>query len=127
MDDAIDQMQKTAKAITLFEVTAFEPQMAVLGDVIVEAAGQVAILIPLLRSLNGNAARINVITDEITRIEERSDQVCDEGLKALFTAHRDGDTMAFIVGSEIYDHLENVVDRFEDVAKCVSGIVIEHL
>src|SRR4051794_16015522 len=27
MDDAIDQMQKTAKAITLFEVTHFEPQM----------------------------------------------------------------------------------------------------
>jgi uncharacterized protein Yka (UPF0111/DUF47 family) len=35
--------------------------------------------------------------------------------------------MAYIVGAEIYDHLEKVVDRFEDVAKCVSGIVIEHL
>jgi uncharacterized protein Yka (UPF0111/DUF47 family) len=127
MDDAIDQMHKTAKAITLYEVTAFEPKMTMLGDIIVEAAGQVSVLIPLLRSLNGNAARINVVTAEITCIEERSDQVCEEGLKALFTAHRGGDTMAFIVGSEIYDHLEKVVDRFEDVAKCVSGIVIEHL
>ena len=35
--------------------------------------------------------------------------------------------MSFIVGAEIYDHLEKVVDRFEDVANCISGIVIEHL
>jgi uncharacterized protein len=35
--------------------------------------------------------------------------------------------MAFIVGAEIFDHLEKVVDRFEDVANRVSGIVIEHL
>ena len=35
--------------------------------------------------------------------------------------------MAFIVGSEIYDHLEKVLDRFEDVANQVSAIVIEHL
>ena len=38
-----------------------------------------------------------------------------------------GDTMAFIVGNEIYDHLEKVVDRFEDVANRISGIVIEQV
>jgi uncharacterized protein Yka (UPF0111/DUF47 family) len=35
--------------------------------------------------------------------------------------------MGFIVGAEIYSHLEKVVDRFEDLANRVSGIVIEHL
>ena len=35
--------------------------------------------------------------------------------------------MAFIVGTEIYEHLEKVVDRFEDVANEISGIVIEHV
>ena len=35
--------------------------------------------------------------------------------------------MAFIVGNEIYDHLEKVVDRFEDVANRISGIVIEQV
>ena len=36
-------------------------------------------------------------------------------------------TMAFIVGTEIYDHLEKVVDRFDDVANEINGIVIEHV
>ena len=38
LDDCIDQMQKTAKAISLFEVSTFEPQMREMGDIIVRAA-----------------------------------------------------------------------------------------
>jgi uncharacterized protein Yka (UPF0111/DUF47 family) len=35
--------------------------------------------------------------------------------------------MGFIVGQEIYSHLERVVDRFEDVANQINTIVVEHL
>ena len=35
--------------------------------------------------------------------------------------------MGFIIGTEIYDHLEKVVDRFEDVANRINGILVEHL
>jgi uncharacterized protein Yka (UPF0111/DUF47 family) len=35
--------------------------------------------------------------------------------------------MAFLIGSQIYEHLERVLDRFEDVANQVNAIVIEHL
>jgi len=51
----------------------------------------------------------------------------DEGLRDLFRRYRTSDTMAFVVGSQVYDHLEKVLDRFEDVAKQVNSIVIEHL
>src|SRR6185312_17329557 len=91
LDDAIDQMQKTAKSITLFEVREFEPQMREMGGVILQAARLV--------------------------------------LKALFLANRNGGAqgspMRFIVGTELYDHLEKVVDRFEDVANEISALVID--
>ena len=35
--------------------------------------------------------------------------------------------MAFIIGTEVYDHLEKVVDRFDDVANVMHAIVIEHV
>jgi uncharacterized protein Yka (UPF0111/DUF47 family) len=35
--------------------------------------------------------------------------------------------MAFIVGIEIYEHLEKVVDRFEDVANNIDAIVVEQV
>ena len=127
MDDAIDQMNKTAKAVLLFEVERFEPQMRETGDLIVKAAGLAADAAPLLRAMRANAPRLNVLTEEIVRVEEHSDQVTLDGLKALLQGPARTDAMVYIKGAEIYDHLEKVVDCFEDVANRISGIVIEHL
>ena len=127
LDDAIDQMQKTAKAITLFEVNSFEPHMRQMADIILRCAELTVEAVKLLGTMREDAARINAIAEEITRLEEQADELNDAGIKALFLAHRGKDAMGFIVGNEIYDHLEKVVDRFEDVANRISGIVIEQV
>ena len=125
LDDAIDQMQKTARTILLFEVGTFEPQMAELGDIIVQAAKLTVDAVALLGAHRQQATRLNGITEEIIRLEEGADGLHIVGIKALFIKHRAGNAMDFIVGNEIYDHLEKVMDRFEDVANGISGIVIE--
>jgi predicted phosphate transport protein (TIGR00153 family) len=127
LDDSIDQMQKTAKAITLFEVTTFEPHMRQMADIILRCAELTVEAVKLLGTMRENAPRINAIAEEITKLEEQADDLNDAGIKNLFLAHRGGNAMAFIVGNEIYDHLEKVVDRFEDVANRISGIVIEQV
>ncbi|TVV71008.1 DUF47 family protein [Sphingomonas solaris] len=130
MDDAIDQMNQTAKAITLYEVTEFRPQMRDMGGIIVEAARITAEAIPLLRSLGTNAGRLHELTERLVRIEGHADEIHDAGLKALFKAQKQedgqGSPMGFIVGREIYGHLEKIVDRFEDVANEIQGLVIDH-
>jgi len=35
--------------------------------------------------------------------------------------------MNFIVGTDLYDHLEKVVDRLEDVSNEINAIVVDHL
>jgi predicted phosphate transport protein (TIGR00153 family) len=127
MDDAIDQMHKTAKATILFDQRSFQPDMVKLGDAIVKTAGLIAEAVPLLRSLRANAARLNAIAEEVTRLEDQSDALYDAGISALYTGPARKDPMAYIVGAEIYDHLEKVVDRFEDVANQISSVLIEHL
>ncbi|MFL5236295.1 MAG: DUF47 domain-containing protein [Rhizomicrobium sp.] len=127
LDDTIDQMQKTAKAVLLFEVERVEPEMARMGDRIVEAAKLTLEAVGLLGTLRDNAARLNTITEAIIRLEDDTDTLNDNGVKSLFTQHRDGNAMHYIIGVEIYDHLEKVMDRFEDVANRISGIVIEQM
>ena len=126
LDDAIDQMQKTAKSITLFEVTEFQPQMRELGDLAIQAAYLTLEATELLRDMRRHAARLNAIAEAVTRIENRSDEVYDAGMKALFQKSQNR-PMDFIVGADIYDHLEKVIDRFEDVSNGISGILLEHL
>lgn len=127
LDDSIDQMKKTAKAITLFEATEFEPQMREMADIILKCANLTSEMVGLLPQMRQNAGALNALAEQIIGLEDESDHVCDAGLKALFLKHRDGNAMGYIVGAEIYDHLEKVVDRFEDVANGITGIMIEHL
>jgi len=127
MDDTIDQMHQTAKATLIYETREFEPLMRRMGDIIVQGADLTMDAIPLLRSMRQNAGKLNSYGEEISRIEEEADALHDQGLKELFRAHRHSDQLAFIVGAEIYGHLENVMDGFEDVANRVTGIVIEHV
>jgi len=125
LDDAIDKMQKTAKAIVLFEVASFEPEMAQMGGIIVQAAKLTVDAVALLGSMRQQSVRLNALTEEIIRLEENADGLHDLGIKSLYTKYRGGNAMDYIVGTEIYDHLERVMDRFEDVANCISGIAIE--
>lgn len=127
LDDSIDQMKKTAKAIDQFETTTFEPQMREMADIIVKCADLTAQMVALLPKMRLNAGALNGLAEQIVKLEDDSDHVCDAGLKALYLKHRDGNAMGYIVGAEIYDHLEKVVDRFEDVANGITGILIEHL
>jgi uncharacterized protein Yka (UPF0111/DUF47 family) len=126
MDDAIDEMQKTAKAITQFEVAHFDPEMRDMAALAEQGAKLVAKAMPLMRKIKSNHLELDKITEQIVHLEEEADHLHDAGLKALFVRHRDGNAMGYIVGREIYSHLERVLDRFEDVANEISGVVIDH-
>ena len=126
MDDAIDEMRQTAKAITLYDVASFEPQMCEMAALSGQAARLVAEAVPLLRAVGKNAGRLDRITENIVHLEGAADDLHEEGLKALFKMHGDTKPMAYFVGREIYSHLERVLDGFEDVANEIQGIVIDH-
>jgi uncharacterized protein len=129
MDDAIDMMHKTVKTIRRFEQKTFDPGMKEMGVLIADAARLVSEAIPLLDKMGPNAQRLTAIAEEVTRVEGRSDELYEQGLRDLFHAHAQagGNAMAYIIGSEIYAELEKVVDRFEDVVNEISGIMIENV
>lgn len=127
MDNAIDQMQKTAKSIMVFDLRSFTTQMQQMADAISQCANLVEEAIPCLRTINSEATRLSRITERISAIEGEADELHDQGLKILYRQHGSSDPMAFFMGNEVYDHLEKVVDRFDDVANVIHGIVIEHV
>jgi uncharacterized protein Yka (UPF0111/DUF47 family) len=100
--------------------------MREMADVIRHCAGLVEEAIPLLQSISSEAVKLSEITAEISRLEGHADELHDNGLKELYQRHR-ADPMGFITGNEVYDHLEKVVDRFDDVANVLHATVIEHV
>ncbi len=127
MDDAIDQMQKTAKTILLFNVTQFEPEMRQMADCAVRASLLMQKAIPLLNQINRNVGELNNLTEQIVRVESEADDLYDAARKRLFEERARTQPMDFWVAVEILDHLEKVTDSLDDVANEIHSVVIEHV
>jgi uncharacterized protein len=128
MDDSIDEMKKTAKAIALFELREFDEGMRQMGDAIVRCAAILRETVPLLAAIGRNAGQINALCEQIRTIEGEADDVHDAGMTALYRRScAEGGAMGYIAAREVFDRLEKVVDRFDDIANEIEGIVVEHV
>ena len=125
MDDAVDEIQATARAIDIYGLGSFTAEMKQMVGMIAEATALTAEAIPLLRNIGANGARIHEITEQVVRLEGDADDAREAGLKKAFQ-EQSAEPMRFIVSREIYKHLERVTDALEDVANEIDGIVIDH-
>ena len=103
--------------------------MQQMGDIILQASKLILEAMPLLASIPRNAGRLAALTEEVIRIEEQADQLHDQGRKALFLASKgaQGNVMDYLINTELYDHLESVVDRLEDVSNEVNALIVDQL
>lgn len=127
MDDTVDQMKKTAKAIVLFEMTEFDPDFQRMGEAILRCAGLLREVVPLLAEISPNAGRINALCEQIREVEGEADDVHDSGVTALYRRSLPEDALRFIAAREVFDLLERIVDRFDDTANEIESIVVEHV
>ena len=127
MDDAVDQMQKTAKTILLFNVTQFEPEMMQMAECIVRASALMEQAIPLLNAIDKNVGQLNSLTERIVRVESEADDIYDTARKRLFEERARTQPVDFWVAMEILDHLEKVADSLDDVANEIHSVVTEHV
>jgi uncharacterized protein Yka (UPF0111/DUF47 family) len=67
MDNTIDQMQKTAKTIMMFDQRTFTSQQKEMADAIVRCAVLVREAMSLLSAMNTNAGRLNEIGEQLSR------------------------------------------------------------
>ncbi len=126
MDDAVDEIWHTAKTARIYRVESFEPQVRASAELAREAARLVVEAIPLMRKIGRNSARLHEITEAIVKLEGHADGLHDEGLAALYDAHGVERPSQFFVGRELYRFVERVLDRFQDIADEIQGIVIDH-
>jgi uncharacterized protein Yka (UPF0111/DUF47 family) len=125
MDDAIDEMLATARAIDLYELNELRAEMKQIVVLILQAAVVTAEAVPLLRNISANGARLHELTGRVVALEGDADEVHAAGLKRAFQSARDN-PLQFAVAREVFKNLERVMDEFEDVANEIDGIVIDH-
>lgn len=123
MDDILDLMQDTAESVSLYDVKSVPPEAKQLAEICLACAERVKSAVALLPKME-NAATILKICEEIDRLESDADRVMRSAISKLFRTERDAVTL--IKMKAIFELLETITDRCEDVANVIQGIVIEN-
>ena len=125
MDDTIDEMLATARAIDLYELRELRPEMKEIVDLISRSADVINQAVPLLRNVSANGLKLHELTGFVVNLEGQADEIHANGLKRAFQTAR-ADPLQFAVAREVFKNLERVMDAFEDVANEIAGLVIDH-
>jgi predicted phosphate transport protein (TIGR00153 family) len=123
MDDILDMLEDAAQSIYLYDIRSVTLDAKRLADICVSCAEQVKAAVSLLSNMDNNA-KILGICAEIDKLESEADHVMRSAMAKLF--RDEPDVRQVIKMRAIYELLEGVTDRCEDVANIIEGIVLDN-
>ncbi len=123
MDDILDLLEDAAQTISLYDIKAITPEARRLAELCLATVQKVKAAVGLLHNMD-NSREILAICAEIDRLESDADHVMRAAMSKLF--RDEPDVRNLIKLKAIYEILETVTDRCEDVANIIEGIIVEN-
>ena len=123
LDDVLDYIEACAERLSLFRIGKTTEEAMLLVGVLVKTVKEMGQAVFKLRGLKG-ADSIMKNCIEINRLENEGDYVCRAAVAKLFEP--ENDPLYVIKWKEIYETLENAIDRCEDVANVLEGIMLKN-
>ena len=123
MDDILDLLEDAAQTISLYDIKAITPEAKRLAELCLACAEKVKAAVGLLHNMD-NSREILQFCEEIDRLESDADHVMRAAMSKLF--RDEPDVRNLIKLKAIYEMLETVTDRCEDVANIIEGIIVEN-
>jgi uncharacterized protein len=126
MDDVLDLLQDSSESMSLYDVRTVTDEVVRLSDLAVKCCERVAHVVTLLPKLSEADVVSSALKtcEEIDKLESDADRVMRGAMSRLF--REQPDVRELIKLKAIYELLESITDRCEDVANLVEGIVLEN-
>lgn len=123
MDDILDMIRDVAELIILYDIRQVTKETSQLADICFACCERVKSVVALLSNMK-NAQAILKICCEIGQLESDADRVMRSAISQLFRDELD--VRQLIKLKAIYEILETITDRCDDVANIAEGIVLEN-
>jgi uncharacterized protein len=123
MDDILDLIQDVAESVALYDLRSVTPEARQLAEICQMCCERVKTVVALLTDVKRSEAILKCC-EEIDRLESDADRVMRAALSKLF--REENDLKQVMKLRVVYDLLETITDRCEDVANIVEGIVLEN-
>ena len=123
MDDILDLMQDAAESMNLFDIQTLPPESAHMAQILEACCEKVRAAVALLDSMD-NAPRALALAQENDVLESDGDALMRRGISTLFREEQD--VRQLIKHKNVYEYLENAIDKCQDVANIIEAVVVEN-
>jgi len=129
LDDVVDLIEDTAKGIQRYKLSTFPAEMQSMVNAVVESAELLRKAMPFLDSITRDYRQIYEICQRIGQIEEQADESFDAALSRIRSDLGAArlDTIGYLDQKELYEWIERVVDKCDDVANQLQTITAKHV
>ena len=123
MDDIIDMVEKASARMDIYDLPQPPDGVEKMIQILQDAFGKLAAAIGMLKSMK-NRDTIFQLCVEVNSLENDGDECLRASLEGLFRGNPD--PLHVIKTKEIYESLEEAIDRCEDLANVIETILIKH-
>ena len=123
LDDIMDHIEATSQKLSLYEISVATPEAPEMSQLLVRATQALQKTVDALSDLR-DPERIRALCNEVKAVEKENDRLLRRATARLFREEQDAKTL--IKWKEIYENIEEAVDRCEDVANVVEGVTLEN-
>ena len=123
LDDIIDMIQEVSETVTLYDVSSVTSEMRTLAVTSLSCVERVKVAVGMLSNLD-NGQNILAICREISGLELEADRTMRSAMSKLF--RDEPDVRQVLKLKHIYESLETITDRCDDVANTIEAIVLEN-
>ena len=124
MDDILDLIQDAAESMHLFDIQVLPPEAPRMAELLDGCCRRVQEAVGLLESMD-NAAKALALAHEIDGLESEADALMRAGISRLF--REEADVRQLIKHKNVFEYLENAIDKCQDVANIIEAVVVENV
>jgi len=124
MDDILDLIQDAAESMHLFDIQTLPPEALRMAELLDACCVRVQSAVGLLSSMD-NATKALELSHQIDGLESEADAVMRSGISKLF--REEADVRQLIKHKNVYEYLENAIDKCQDVANVIEAVVVENV
>jgi len=126
MDDVADLIQAAAQTLTLYDIQKITDAIISLTDISSKCCLRLQSVVKLLDKIGepANSEAALKTCEEIDQLESDADHILRSAMSKLF--REENDVRELIKLKAMYELLETISDKCEDVANLIEGIVLEN-
>jgi uncharacterized protein len=120
-DDVLDYIEAVANRLYLYEIPSPTEPMRRFTEIVVRSVEEIDFAFASIKKIKAPEVEKRII--EVDRLENEADVVLNESVASLFKTN---DAISIIKLKEIYELMETVTDKCEDVVQVIRDIILEY-